>query len=130
MGAKFGEPGYNSGTANPAYRNSQEYAAIHAWVKRRLPKPSHCAMCQIKPPVDMANISGSYSRELNDWHFLCRKCHMDSDGRNKQLVRSGKSRRIGRTICPYCDRLFWKKTQAAKYCSRDCYSNDGGRWAT
>ena len=33
------------------------------------------------PAYDLANISGEYKRDLNDWQLLCRKCHMLSDGR-------------------------------------------------
>jgi hypothetical protein len=61
------------------------YPGIHAWVKRRLKKPKLCEKCYKKPPYDLANKSGKYLRNLSDWEWLCRKCHMVGDGRLKNL---------------------------------------------
>jgi hypothetical protein len=57
--------------------------SIHIWVKRRKPKPEFCEECKIKPPRDLANISQEYKRDVNDFEWLCRKCHMYKDGRAK-----------------------------------------------
>lgn len=58
---------------------------LHTWVKRRLTKPTFCEECKKVPPYDLANRTGKYLRELSDWRFLCRRCHMLSDGRMKNL---------------------------------------------
>ena len=65
------------------------YGGLHKWIKRRLRKPSVCSECHIKPPIDLANISQEYKRDLSDWEWLCRKCHMVKDGRLDQLVNRG-----------------------------------------
>jgi hypothetical protein len=59
--------------------------AVHDWIKTRLPKPEKCEHCQQKPPRDLANKSGEYRRDLSDWEWLCRRCHMISDGRMNNL---------------------------------------------
>lgn len=56
------------------------YDGLHSWVKKRLKKPKFCEMCNEKPPLDLAN-KGIYNRELKNWEWLCRKCHMVKDGR-------------------------------------------------
>ena len=61
------------------------YAAIHIWVKNNKPKPAMCEHCKKRPPLDLANISGEYKRDVNDFEWLCRRCHMLSDGRMKNL---------------------------------------------
>lgn len=61
-------------------------AAIHLWVKRRKPKLKLCAHCKIVPPLDLANISQKYKRDINDFLWLCRKCHMIQDNRTKKHV--------------------------------------------
>lgn len=58
-----------------------KYVALHDWVKRYFPKTRLCFLCKTKPAFDLANISGKYRRDLNDWCWLCRLCHMKSDGR-------------------------------------------------
>jgi len=60
-------------------------AAIHLWVISRKPKPNFCECCKVKKPKDLANISQKYYRDVNDYEWLCRKCHMVKDGRLERL---------------------------------------------
>lgn len=59
--------------------------ALHEWVWRRLPRAKLCQSCKKVPPHDLANISQEYKRDLSDWEWLCRRCHMIKDGRMKML---------------------------------------------
>lgn len=63
--------------------DSVGYTALHSWVKRRYKKTPFCMDCKLKPPYDLANISQEYKRDLSDWEWLCRSCHMKKDGRFK-----------------------------------------------
>lgn len=65
--------------------------SIHVWVRRRKPKPAFCEECTVKPPRDLANISQEYKRDVNDFEWLCRKCHMDKDGRAKEASERMKN---------------------------------------
>lgn len=71
------------------------YCALHEWVRRRLFKPKLCSDCNSVPPVDLANISQEYRRDLSDWEWLCRRCHMNKDGR-MEMVMLGYPRRKDR----------------------------------
>lgn len=91
---------------NPMWRgNEVKYTALHRWVERRLPKPKACSTCSIRPALDLANIrndknSKTYTRDLNNWRWLCRKCHMLEDGRINNLYRGGaKSLQESCVIC-------------------------------
>jgi hypothetical protein len=64
--------------------------ALHLWIKSRKPKPLYCERCGLKKPYDLANISQKYYRKLDDWEWLCRRCHMEKDGRLKNLKRGGR----------------------------------------
>lgn len=78
---------------NPMWKGSDAgYSALHLWVTARLKKPEKCDMCEKKIPYDLANKSGKYLRDLNDWQWLCRSCHMKSDGRIMNL-KIGKVKR-------------------------------------
>lgn len=82
------------------------------------PKPDLCEECKEIPPVDVANISGKYKRDINDFKWVCRRCHMKSDGRIKdgteRLNQYGKSKE--KTIikrnkeqdrkCPLCGSFY------------------------
>ncbi len=77
---------------NPNWKGDQpvDMSSIHEWAKRRLAKPDLCMGCQRKVPLDLANISQLYKRDLSDWEWLCRRCHMDKDGRMRQRGPTGK----------------------------------------
>jgi hypothetical protein len=59
--------------------------SLHEWIINRKPKPEFCERCSQKPPFDLANKSGKYLRDVNDYEWLCRKCHMVDDGRINNL---------------------------------------------
>ena len=70
--------------------DSVDLASLHRWVTTRKPKPKDCSMCATKPALDLANVSNSYNkstytRDLKNWRWICRGCHMRSDGRLNNL---------------------------------------------
>jgi len=70
------------GKKNPLWKGDEVgLKALHEWVKRYKPKPKVCENCHKKGWIDLANISQEYKRDLTDWEWLCRKCHMIKDGR-------------------------------------------------
>lgn len=76
------------GDKNPMWKGDNvSYTGLHLWVSSRLPKSEFCEICNKKPPYDLANISGNYLRNLTDWQWLCRSCHMRSDGRLNNLIQ-------------------------------------------
>jgi len=65
--------------------NNVGYRALHEWIKRHKPKKELCENCGKTLSYDLANISGKYTRDINDYKWLCRSCHMKEDGRVKNL---------------------------------------------
>lgn len=75
------------GDKNPMWLgDSVGKGSLHKWIRYRLKEPERCEECREKKKLDLANVSGRYLRELTDWRWLCRKCHMLSDGRMKNLI--------------------------------------------
>lgn len=75
-------PPYKSGPEKTNWKGDKVgYGALHEWVRRRFIKPKKCQNCKEAPPHDLANISQEYKRDLSDWEYLCRRCHMIKDGR-------------------------------------------------
>lgn len=56
-----------------------KYNAIHEWIRKRKQKPELCEKCKINKPYDLANLSGNYKRDVQDYLWLCRKCHYHLD---------------------------------------------------
>lgn len=81
------------GDKNPQWKGDNVgLNALHEWVRSRLPKPDKCQKCFEGPAYDLANITGRYTRDLSNWKYLCRHCHMWFDGR--LLARDKKGRWI------------------------------------
>ena len=64
------------------------YSAVHEWIKKHKPKQKLCECCNKKPAYDLANISGEYKRDVNDFEWICRSCHMNKDGRINNLKQN------------------------------------------
>ena len=77
---------------NGMWKENPGYFAIHCWIKRHKSKPELCDNCGLKKPVEITNISGKYKRDINDFKWLCRKCHMESDGRMEKLIKRIRER--------------------------------------
>lgn len=89
------------GSKHPQWKGDKVgYSALHGWVKRHLPKTELCEECKIVPPYDIANISQKYKRDLKDWEWLCRKCHMKKDGRieRAKIINIGRHRTVSEKI--------------------------------
>ena len=81
---------------NPMWKGDNVgYKQLHEWVRRRLPKPDICK-CGERKPIDLAN-KGVYDRNLKNWEWLCRRCHMEKDGRLKRFLGSRTGFKKGNT---------------------------------
>ncbi len=80
---------------NPVWKGDDVgYEALHEWIKTHKQKPKICEECHKEPVYDLANISGEYKRDISDYEWLCRKCHMTKDGRLFNKDKNGKFIRI------------------------------------
>lgn len=109
------------GEGNGMYKASEEKSALHIYMHKRVPKPNLCQCCNKEKPYDLANISGEYKRETSDWQWLCRSCHMNSDGRKNNLVHGRKP--VPSIICKNCRQL---KIHYGLGLCHSCY--DKQRW--
>jgi len=92
------------------------YTALHEWVAKRLVKPLLCNECGVKPALDLAN-KGVYDRNVDNWEWLCRKCHMIKDGRMNNLLHPKILKDIK---CKYCKRVFSPISSKRMFCSISC----------
>jgi hypothetical protein len=75
------------GKMNPMWSGDYvSYKSLHQWVRRHKPKISFCEECNKSESYDVANISGEYKRDINDFQWLCRRCHMQKDSRIKNFM--------------------------------------------
>lgn len=113
---------------NPMWKsNKAKYGALHIWVKSRVPRPDICPNCNQRPAIDLANISPeynpkTYTRDLENWEWLCRKCHMTKDGRLSRMYRGGS--KIIYTGCFKCNRPHHCKG----YCTKHYYHYRAGHY--
>ena len=111
---------------NPMWNGKEVgLAALHECVLRRKPKPTSCEKCKESPSRDLANISQMYYRSVKDFQWLCRKCHMESDGRLNNLKKPTEKEKELNTKCFICGKEYHRspiyiKRKVKINCSRKC----------
>jgi hypothetical protein len=80
---------------NPIWKGDKVgMVALHAWIIRHKPKSMFCEKCgKITDKLDCANISGGYKRDISDFRWLCRRCHMIEDGRMNNFLKFAQRRK-------------------------------------
>lgn len=78
------------GKNNGMWKEDITYKPLHQWIRNNLPISKLCQYCKKVPPYDAANITGIYNRDFKNWKYLCRLCHMESDGRLEKLKKIDK----------------------------------------
>lgn len=74
--------------------------AIHLWIRKQLLKtlPLKCTECGSVENVEVASTTNhNYTRDVKDYTFLCRPCHIKKDGsqESRRLLRNGPARAYG-----------------------------------
>ena len=92
---KFGK----SNEKHPFWKgNKVSYSGLHLWVKRHKPKPKCCEKCEKRTnDLELSNKSGEYKRDVNDYEYLCVRCHNDKDKVGKsfeELMGKEKARAV------------------------------------
>jgi hypothetical protein len=68
------------GEKNPIWKGDNvKYRALHAWLERNKHHTKNCERCHKKKKLCLANISGNYKRDINDYEWLCYSCHNKKD---------------------------------------------------
>jgi hypothetical protein len=85
-------PMYGKGkmlSGNKAYQwkgDSVSYEGLHIWAKKNIKKPDICEMCNYFKPKQLSNISGEYKRDVNDYQWLCVRCHIIYDNQIREVI--------------------------------------------
>lgn len=67
--------------------NSVKCGGVHRWVKEYKPKPQFCEFCKENKSLDLANIKNhQYTRNPDDYKWLCRSCHLKYDYKNRKRL--------------------------------------------
>ena len=90
------------------------YKVLHQWVRRNIKKKEICEDCQKSPAFDLANISQKYKRDLSDWEWLCRKCHMKKDGRLTKLIKLRNSKKGIKLTALQMEKIFTPELRKAQ----------------
>jgi len=60
--------------------------ALYKWVRKYKPISSTCAYCNTEKGImELFNLSGEFKRDINDFIFLCRSCHMKRGRRSRRI---------------------------------------------
>jgi hypothetical protein len=94
---KLGHKGFK-GSANGMWRGEKVgYSALHDRIRARTLEPWACPKCARVVKLDLANISGEYKTSLDDWVYLCKRCHRAFDRPNIKITRNKNG--TFKTVC-------------------------------
>lgn len=62
-------------------------STIHHYIHRIKPKQSYCIICNQKKRLDLASINHTYTKNPEDYLWLCRSCHRLFDQTQKRLIK-------------------------------------------
>jgi len=78
--------------------------ALHEWLTNHYPKPGECQQCGIEEVklqnrgLELANITGKYTRNIKDYKWLCPCCHRKLDGQTEKIIEAGKATRFKKEV--------------------------------
>lgn len=73
-------PKVKRGKDHPFWKGDDvSYSSLHEWLVKYKPSVECCEECGKKRKLDIANISGEYRRDVDDYKWLCRSCHKKKD---------------------------------------------------
>ena len=76
-------PGWKGGEAG--------YQAIHQWIRRRKAKPTSCELCGVfSTRLQLSSKDHKYTRNLDEYQYICAKCHKTYDIQNGLVHVSGE----------------------------------------
>lgn len=94
------------GDKNPNWKGDKvKYRQLHKWVRSRKPIPVLCNKCGEKKKLQLSNIERKYTRDLENWEYLCVKCHVYKDGtvynlKNVRKLKGLGSRKLDSSLAP------------------------------
>jgi hypothetical protein len=76
---------------NPNWKGDDVgYSSLHLYIRKNKLKPNKCEECdKTTKRLELANISGKYKRNINDYKYLCVVCHKKFDGNWDNFLISG-----------------------------------------
>jgi len=124
----IGKQGFQKGKDNPSFgkiKKEPTLCALHQYMRKRVPKPKVCSKCKLKKKLELSSKKHSYTRNIKDWWWLCKKCHHHYDGNEKYLIYGRLLKRKERIIinCLNCKKeikILKSSLPRKKYCSRKC----------
>jgi hypothetical protein len=116
----------NSGDKHPNWKgDSASLSSIHVWIRKHKPDNGICEVCgKTNCRIECANISGEYRRDVEDYMYLCRSCHVAFDKIMPKLWNGFKKwadkEQTVVKICENCGKEYTSRFKESKYCGIKC----------
>ena len=84
--------------------NKANQNVIHRWIEKRKPRPKICEECKEERRLNLASLTNHiYTRNIEDYKWLCYSCHKKMDMQCSQCSRKGVKLHL---VCEEC--INWK----------------------
>ena len=69
------------------------YSKLHEFIRKQKKKPRYCEFCKKNLPTQLAKVTEYYTKNIEDYRYLCIKCHRKFDKRHSSKQKSPSSLR-------------------------------------
>ena len=70
---------------NPSWKGDDVgYNALHNWIAKHFKKSILCEICGLFRKLEWSNKDHKYSRNREDWQYICRSCHRRYDNAKRR----------------------------------------------
>ena len=108
-----------TGKNNPRWKGDEvSYGGLHRYIRKHKPIVSNCEDCnKSNVKLELANISKQYKRDVDDFKWLCPKCHAKFDKRS--IVLRGKNNGKSKITLEQAREILKRKNESCKEIAKD-----------
>ena len=83
--------------------DNASYFSIHEWIRKHYKVPEVCEKCDKEKKLQLSfdHSLGKHTRNIEDYEWLCSKCHLEKDGIMERFIEKGKSTRFQKGHIPW-----------------------------
>jgi len=64
---------------HPNWKNQPKIPSLHRWIEKNKSKPLQCEICKRTIKLELSCTDHKYTRNIEDYEWLCRSCHRKKD---------------------------------------------------
>ncbi len=69
------------------------YSQVHYLMRKRIPKPLKCPICNEEKKLELTNLDQEYSENIDMWMWKCHSCHIEYDHKQGVILPAWENKK-------------------------------------